>query len=128
VKPLLRRLASFFTVFLFGLLLVSFIGSVEAQEDSDNDGVLDLKEYELATRFAPSLHFADGEQFFPTNVSYHIDNSVLCLKLENDTNMLIDPAPSITSISAYETEDYFLNNTLGAFEAIAEDYEQRKAD
>lgn len=112
-------------VFLVGLLLFSFVGCVAAQ-DLDHDGILDSKESQLALRFAPYLHFAAGEQFFPTNVSYHIDNSELYLKSDNDTNTLIHLHPTITNISTNTTENYFLNNTLGTFEEIAEDYEQKK--
>jgi hypothetical protein len=111
-------------LFLVGQLI--FFGSqgVVAQDDSDNDGILDSKESQLALLYAPYLHFAGGEKFFPTVVSYFVDNSVLYQK-SDDTNVLVDSSPTIASISLYQG-NYFLNNTLGAFEEIAEDYEQKK--
>ena len=114
-------------IFFTGLLIISSFQSVAAQTDFDNDGILDSKESQLASTYAPYLHFAPGETFFPTNVSYHIDNSVLYLK-SDDTNTLEDSSPTMTNISQYEGEDYFLNNTLGSFENIAEDYETKKED
>ena len=122
----MRKYVWFFSlIFLTGLLIFSSSQGVAAQDDLDNDGIPDLEESQLASMYAPYLHFAAGEKFFPTNVSYHIDNSVLYLK-SDDTNTLIDSSPTIASISNYSTGDYFLNNTLGAFEDIAEDYEQKK--
>lgn len=97
--------------------------SVAAQNDSDNDGVSDSKENQLALKYAPILQFAGGEKFFPTDVSYHIDNSVLFRKTD-DTNIRVEESPTITIIALYQGEDYFLNNTLGGSEEIAEDYDQ----
>ncbi len=122
----MRRYVWFFSlIFLTALLIFSSSQGVVAQEDLDNDGILDSKESQLASMYAPYLHFVAGEKFFPTNVSYHIDKSVLYLK-SDDTNTLIDSSPTIVSISNYSAGDYFLNNTLGTFEDIAEDYEQKK--
>ena len=67
----------FSLILLVGLLILSTIQGVAAQDDLDNDGLSDSKESQLASAYAPHLHFAAGEKFFPTNVSYHIDNSVL---------------------------------------------------
>ncbi len=112
-------------LFLLGLFIFSSYPVVMAQEDTDNDGLSDLKESQLASMYFPYLSFAAGERFFPTDVSYHIENSVLYLK-SDDANLLIDSSPTITSVSLHQLGDYFLNNTLGAFEEIAEDYEQKK--
>jgi len=123
---LVRRCVFFSSlIFLTVLLFFSSYRGVAAQEDLDNDGLLDSKESQLALMYVPYLHFAAGEEFFPTDVSYHIDNSVLYLK-SDDTDELIDSSPTIASISLYQIRDYFLENTLGAFEDIAEDYEQKK--
>ncbi len=111
--------------FFIGLFLVTSFRGVTAQTDSDNDGIHDSKEDQLAQTYCPYLHFASGEQFFPTDVNYHIDNSVLYLKTD-DTNTVVDSSPTIASISLYQSEDYFLNNTLVTSEKIAENYEQNK--
>ncbi len=122
----MRRYVSFLSsVFLIGLLVFSLFQGVAAQDDLDNDGLLDSKEGQLASMYAPYLHFVSGEKFFPTDVDYHIDNSVLYLK-SDDADVLIDSSPEVASISLYQTGDYFLNNTLGAFEEIYEDYERER--
>ncbi|MCK4424929.1 Vps62-related protein, partial [Candidatus Bathyarchaeota archaeon] len=109
---------------MFSLWLIS-PHSLMAQDDWDNDGVPDSDENQLASKYAPYLHFVAGEKFFPTNVSYHINNSVLFLK-SDDSNILVDSSPTIVSISFYQGGDYFLNDTLGGFEEIAEDYGQKR--
>jgi len=115
----------FVLLMLTGLLTFSlfmvFPHDVAAQ-DSDNDGVPDLTENDLALKYRPCMHFASGELFFPTNVSYHIDNSVLKLKLDGNNSLLIDPSPTIASIASYPTETYFLDNKLGGFQEIKDDY------
>jgi hypothetical protein len=115
----------FMVLLIVGLLASSPIASVIAQADSDNDGIPDSKEQQLALTYEPYLHFAAGEKFFPTDVNYHIENSFLYMKVD-DTNTLIENAPTATSIAQYTTEDYFLNNTLGGFEEIAQDYKQKR--
>ena len=79
----------------------------------------------MAETYEPYLHFATGEKFFPTDANYHIENSVLYMKLL-DANTLIESSPTIASIAQYTSEDYFLTNTLGGSEEIAQDYEQRR--
>jgi len=117
------------SIFLMLLLAFAFClispHSVAAQNDSDNDGVSDSKENQLALTYAPYLHFAAGEKFFPTDVSYHIGNSVLFRKTD-DTNIRVEDFPTIAIIAFYQGGDYLLNNTLGGFEEIAEDYDQYK--
>ena len=108
-----------------GLLASSPVGSAVAQADSDNDGISDSKEQQLALTYEPYLHFAAGEKFFPTDPNYHIENSRLYMKLD-DTNTIIESSPTATSIAQYTTEDYFLNNSFGGFEEIAQDYTQSR--
>jgi len=113
---------------LTGLLTLSLFMVLPhdvAAQDSDNDGVPDLKENDLASMYAPCMHFASGEFFFPTTVSYHVDNSVLKLKLDGGDNV-IDNSPTIASIANYPTGDYFLDNKLGGFQEIANDYTSKK--
>ncbi|UCD26866.1 MAG: hypothetical protein JSV75_01720, partial [Candidatus Bathyarchaeota archaeon] len=124
MKYMHRNVWLLMLLFLAGQLIFFGPQGVVAQDDLDNDGILDSKESQLALLYAPYLHFAGGEKFFPTVVSYFVDNSVLYQK-SDDTNVLVDSSPTIASISLYQG-NYFLNNTLGAFEEIAEDYEQKK--
>jgi KaiC/GvpD/RAD55 family RecA-like ATPase len=121
----MRKHIILFSVFLIiGLLIFSPVTSVLAQ-DSDNDGILDSTEEQLASTYEPYLHFAAGEKFFPTDANYHIDNSALYLKT-GDTNTLIEISPTIATIAQYTQGDYFLNNTLGSSDAIAQDYQQKR--
>jgi hypothetical protein len=111
---------------IVGLRVFSSIASVAAQNDLDNDGIPDSKEEQLALEYEPCLHFADGEKFFPTDANYHIIKSELYEKNSDDSNELIERFPDIASIAQYTTENYFLNNTLGGYKEIAEDYKQNR--
>lgn len=112
-------------VFLALTVLGSFSNKAMAQGDFDNDGVSDSKENELASKYAPTLNFAAGEQFFPTKIEYHLDNSVLKQKTQTG-DIVIDNSPTVQEISQYSSGDYYLNNTLGGLDEIAEDYTQIK--
>jgi len=115
-----------YVVILVSLVFPLMVPSVAwAQVDSDNDGVPDSKESELASKYMPILIFAEGEQFFPTSVSYHIDNSAL-KKKDDGNDLLIDSSPTIHGIVQYKDETYYLDNTLGGYEEIASDYSQKK--
>jgi hypothetical protein len=116
----------FLVLLIVGLLVFSSIASVVAQGDLDNDGIPDSKEEQLALEYEPCLHFAAGEKFFPTDANYHIVNSELYEKKSDDSNELIERFPDVASIAQYTTENYFLNNTLGGYKEIAEDYEQNR--
>ncbi len=125
VNVMRKHLILSIVILIAFLLSVALIAGVSAQQDSDNDGISDVLEEQLAKRYEPVLHFASGEEFFPTDVNYHIDNSELYMKLA-ESNMLIDASPTETSIAQYTTENYFLNNTLGGSERIAQDYTQKR--
>ena len=97
----------FSVLLILGLLAFSPIASVAAQDDSDNDGILDSKEEQLALKYEPYLHFAAGEKFFPTDANYQIINSELYEKKSDDLNELIEPFPDVASIAQYTTENYY---------------------
>lgn len=82
---------------------------------------------ELAFKYAPVLRFTSGEKFYPTSVDYIISSSVLKRRNYDGTSVLVDPAPSPSTLGAYTSNDLFLDNKLGNFEAIAADYAS-KAD
>lgn len=120
-----KYITFFSLIIIVALLVFSPVVQTIAQADSDNDGILDSEEQQLALTFEPYLVFAAGEKFFPTDAKFHIDNSKLYMKV-GDTNTLIESSPTVTSISQYATDDYFLNNILGGFEEIAQNYQQRR--
>jgi len=121
----MRKHIILFSVLLIIMLLTFSPVTNVAAQDSDNDGILDSKEEQLALTYEPYLYFASGEKFFPTDANYHIENSVLYIK-SDDTNTLIESSPTLASIAQYTTGDYFLNNTLGGSKEIAQDYKQRR--
>ncbi|PDM25879.1 hypothetical protein CP083_06745, partial [Candidatus Bathyarchaeota archaeon B24-2] len=80
MKPRTLRLLSFKLTLLFFIAVYSLpLTFSQAQSDSDLDGIPDAKEEELARLYAPLLQFKLGERFFPVDVKYHLENSVLKL-------------------------------------------------
>ena len=121
-----KKFLYLWAILVTGILVASSISCVTAQQDSDNDGISDIKEEQLASLYEPVLHFASGEKYFPTDPSYHIQNSVLFMKA-GEANTVVDYAPTVASIAQYTAENYFLNNTLGGNDEIAQDYTQNRA-
>ena len=110
------------------LILLSFVTFasipftfLQAQSDSDLDGIPDAKEEELARLYTPLLQFKLGERFFPVDVKYQLENSVLKLRRGEDV-ILVEEKPSIETISRYTGEGYFLDNRLGGLDEISQDY------
>jgi len=113
---------------VLGLIILMLSGqpfTVQAQLDSDNDGIPDTKETELALRYLPSLQFKAGERFFPVDVTYHLNNSILKWR-SGETVTTVDPSPTISTIST-KGENHFLDNKLGNLMEIAADYGQKRA-
>ena len=126
-----RRPMRFFVWILLlvclALSTLSFSNKAIGQSDSDNDGVPDSKENELAQKYVPILNFAAGEQFFPTSIEYHLNNAVLKQKnLSTGESTEIDNSPTVEEISHYSSGDYYLDNKLGGLEEIAANYTQVK--
>lgn len=73
----------------------------------------------LVKRFAPSLFFAAGELFFPTSVSYHLENS----DLKRD-GRVVDSKPTPASIATFTDvrANYYLESRLVSSDRIASDY------
>jgi len=106
---------------MFGQIFMVHVLAV----DSDGDGISDATELDLAVRYLPNLQFKAGEEFFPVEISYHLNNSVL--KLRNGEIVTpVDSHPTIASISTKQNESYFLANKFGDLSAIAADYETRR--
>lgn len=108
----------------------SFSGILAARGYYNSDSVLDWKNVQanaLASQYAPILNFAAGEQFFPTAIEYHLTRSVLKEKLETGYNV-VDSHPTASVISLYSIEPslYYLDNNLGGYQEIADDYGQAK--
>ena len=94
--------------------------------DTDGDGIDNVKEAYFMQLYAPTIYFKAGENFFPVNVSYHVNNSML-YRWVGLTATLIDSNPTISSIASYTTFDYFLGSKLGNYTAILADYSSNRA-
>jgi hypothetical protein len=77
---------------------------------------------ELASTYAPVLHFTGGEKFYPTSVEYIISSSVLRQRFSDGSNIVVDASPTAQSLGAYTGTDLFLDNKLGTLDAISADY------
>jgi len=108
------------------LLTLTQLFMVHAQSDIDHDGISDVKEVELAQLYAPCLQFKAGERFFPVDIDYHITNSVLKFRSGEEVSV-VDPSPTVATLSTYTEEYYFLDNKLGGMVEIAEDYSQKRS-
>ena len=128
-KRRISRFQSFRAYILLPALIILLFSSqfspVQAQFDSDHDGISDTKEVKLANLYVPVLQFKLGEKFFPVDVSYHLENSVL-KRRSGEEVILVDEKPSINTISTYTDENYFLDNKLGGLNEIAVDYSQKR--
>jgi len=82
---------------------------------------------ELASRFAPVLHFTQGERFYPTSVDYIIGSSVLKRRNTDGSSFVINSNPTVYNLGSYAGSDLFLDNKLGTFDAIAADYASKAA-
>jgi hypothetical protein len=116
------RLNRFNLVLLVGALSIILIAvlalqpSVQAQTPED-----------LASQFAPVLHFTQGEKFYPTTVNYIIQSSVLKQRGTSGTSSIVDSAPTPGNLGTYTSNDLFLDNKLATFENIANDYSSNPA-
>ena len=113
---------------IVGLIVLIMFGQIfmvhAPAVDSDGDGISDATELDLAVRYLPNLQFKAGEEFFPVEISYHLNNSVL--KLRNGEIVTTeDPHPTIASISTKQSEYYFLANESD-LSVIRADYEDRR--
>jgi hypothetical protein len=114
---------------IVGLIVLIMFGQIfmvhALAVDSDGDGISDATEWDLAVRYLPNLQFKVGEEFFPVEISYHLNNSVLKLRgVEAVTT--VDQHPTIASIST-KRGSYFLANKFGDLSAIAADYESKRS-
>jgi len=88
-------------------------------------------EIDLAQTYAPIFYFEGEEQFYPVDVSYHIENSYL-YQYGEETTILINESPTAEELSLYSTSNYqycFLDNQQGstADQGILNDYKEKSA-
>jgi hypothetical protein len=112
-RPAARRLAalSIISVLVVSFTLAAYSGVLRPATAQTN--------LDLATKYAPVLHFTGGEKFYPTTVDYIITSSVL---KQHSTGAVIDSAPTATTLGAHTSTDLYLDNKLVTESAIASDY------
>jgi hypothetical protein len=65
---------------------------------------------DLAEQYAPILYFVDGEQCYPVDVSYAIENSYL---YEVDNPTPVSTSPTEIQLQNYTSDLYYLDNQRG---------------
>lgn len=82
----------------------------------------------LAEQYAPILYFVDGEQCYPVDISYALENSYL---YANDNPSPLSTAPTANLIKNYTTDTYYLDNQRGTVavgdNGIENDYQSKMA-
>ncbi len=83
----------------------------------------------IAEQYAPILYFVDGEQCFPVDVSYALDNSYL---YENGNPSPLSIAPTAALLQGnYTNDNYYLDNQRGTVavgdNGIENDYQSKMA-
>ena len=91
--------------------------------DTDNDGLDDLDEQQLAETYAPKLFFERDEELFPVAIEYHLTNANLN-RSDGNTSTLITATPTAESLGAYPGDTYYLDNRMGTIKdtRIIDDY------
>ena len=106
------------SIFFIGILIAgSNYVSIGAAADQD-----------LAEQYAPILYFVKGEQCYPVDVSYALENSFL---YENGNPTPLSTAPTAALLSTYTTDNYYLDNQRGTVavgdNGIENDYQSKMA-
>ncbi len=119
-NKLLKKVILGFLIFIIVLMVIP-TQPVQAA-DWDNDGMdNDTTEAALITLYSPNLQFTGGENFFPVDFSYHLDNSRLYQWTDPSTRTLVLVNPDLTTLGS-RTDQYFLDNELGGYAEILTDY------
>lgn len=108
------------------VLSICFIGILIASGALVSIG--SAADQELAEQYAPILYFVNGEQCYPVNISYALENSYL-YETGNPSPLSTSPTPE--SLSTYTTDTYYLDNQRGTVDVgdngIENDYQSKMA-
>ena len=111
-----RKRLSMLVLCVFSAALVLTLTSVSPVAGQTNEA--------LAAQYAPVLHFASGEKFYPVSVEYILSNSVL---VDRTTGAIVDSSPTDSTLGNYTSSNLYLDNTKGTLDAIAADYASKEA-
>ena len=88
--------------------------------------IVTAADQDIALQYAPILYFVDGEQCFPVDVSYAIENSDL-YEIGNPTPL--STAPTAEMLKNYTSDSYYLDNRQGTVAVgdnrIEQDYQSK---
>jgi hypothetical protein len=112
----------FSTFILICVLCIAFVAVLALQPTAEAQ-----TNEELAAQYAPVLHFTQGEKFYPTTVDYIIGSCVLKQRDSSGTSTVVDPTPTADSLPSSDSNNMFLDNSLGTLEAITADYSSKEA-
>jgi len=105
---------------------IVFIGLLTASGVLVNVG--SAADQEIANQYAPILYFVNGEQCFPVNVSYALENSYL-YEIGNPSPLSTTPTQEL--LSTFTTDSYYLDNQRGTVavgdNSIENDYQSKMA-
>ena len=108
------------------VISIFFIGILIA--GSNFVSIASAADQELAEQYAPILYFVEGEQCFPVDVSYALENSYL---YENGNPSPLSTTPTEALLSTLTTDTYFLDNQRGTVavgdNGIENDYQSKMA-
>ncbi len=94
-------------VVLLLLLLIPTSPVVQAADD-DNDTIDDAEEWSLIMNYAPNLYFKAGENFFPIDCTYFLNNSELW-HWSGSSRSLVDANPNLNTIDDGYDNYHFLD-------------------
>ncbi len=108
------------------VISILFIGILVA--GSNFASIASAADEEVAERYAPILYFVEGEQCYPVDVSYALENSYL---YENENPSPLSTTPTEALLSTLTTDNYFLDNQRGTVavgdNGIENDYQSKMA-
>jgi len=82
---------------------------------SDGDGVAENDEWELALQYFPVLIFDSSEKCYPTNMTYHLENSNLNLSKFREDELIKEPPLMVKDLEGRTTKHY-MDNIRGEVE------------
>jgi len=106
------------------VISIFFIGILAA--GSNFVSIASAADQELAEQYAPILYFVNGEQCYPVDVSYALENSYL---YENGNPTPLSIAPTADILKNKTTDNYYLDNQRGTVavgdNGIENDYQSK---
>ncbi|MFH1102006.1 MAG: hypothetical protein V1726_08250 [Methanobacteriota archaeon] len=87
-------------------------------------GLVSAADRDLADQYAPVLYFEGGEECYPVDVSYSVENSYL---YQVGVEMIVSMSPSLDTLGMYTESGYYLDNQLGSIadNGIIDDYQSK---